>query len=446
MTTTMIAPVTMNASATTAVSQPRLIALEGSPAPAEIGGTYSKIISAAVDNSGDVVFSATLSDSTASSAILLKSGDTTRMLLRSGDKAPDGSTYKKFDELDGSYYKREDGRDGRFLIFRAELESSSVSEGLFLWTPAGVQAIALEDGQSPMGNTYKSFVQPMVISETSIKGVVPLYAFVAIMEDGKKSFIMVPDFAVGRPDDASSQEFLSTGLVLGDKVVEDFVISRLGAEGVSCIAQVRNLNDNTSYKEFIFVGYGYIHHGGPIRQGAKLKPIGKIRRFVTPPSIFFQNGVAILQLKGGTRALVTQDVLLGPVILAKTGDPAPGLIGKTLQGFGSPVSTPDWPVADTPFSARVPTGIVCPVQLGGGQSALWLWTRKVAFPGPDIIETKLLLVGGKTDDGQGPMLQSFSPINITNRGALLLRGTVGEGGQAREGLFVIEGLFDEQPQ
>lgn len=53
MSTTMIAPVTMNTSATTAISQPRLVAMESGPAPAEIGGTYSKIVSAAVDNSGD---------------------------------------------------------------------------------------------------------------------------------------------------------------------------------------------------------------------------------------------------------------------------------------------------------------------------------------------------------------------------------------------------------
>lgn len=73
MTSMMIAPARMNTGVATVVSSPRVVAVESGSAPTEIGGTYSKIISAAVDDSGDVAFSATLSDSSANGAILLKS-------------------------------------------------------------------------------------------------------------------------------------------------------------------------------------------------------------------------------------------------------------------------------------------------------------------------------------------------------------------------------------
>ncbi|HXG63571.1 MAG TPA: hypothetical protein VNO70_00595, partial [Blastocatellia bacterium] len=60
---------------------------------------------------------------------------------------------------------------------------------------------------------------------------------------------------------------------------------------------------------------------------------------------------------------------------------------------------------------------------------------------------RLLLIGGSaTLDGQEITLRSFTPVKLSNAGALLLRGTVGEGEQAREGLFLMDGLFDMQAQ
>src|SRR5689334_12116335 len=188
MTMTMNATARMNTSLATGVNSVRVIAVESGAAPVELGGTYSQIMSAAVDDSGDVAFSASLSDSPASSAILLRSGDDTRVLLRTGDKAPDGSTYKKFDELDRSFYGY-NHVDTALMVFRAELEGGSASEGLFLMKPDGVQAVALAGGKSPRGFTYKSFAQPTLITEFGNQGLAYTLTFIALMEEGNKSII-----------------------------------------------------------------------------------------------------------------------------------------------------------------------------------------------------------------------------------------------------------------
>jgi hypothetical protein len=429
----MIAPATMNASATTAASQPRLIALEGSPGPAEIGGTYSKIISAAVDNSGDVAFSATLSDSSASSAILLKSADTIRVLLRSGDKAPDGSTYKKFDELDRSFYGF-NGVDAALMIFRAELEGGSASEGLFLMKPDRMQVIALAGGKSPRGFTYKSFARPTLIAEHSNRGLEWTLTFIGLMEEGNKSLVNM--FSISQPEE------WTTGDQLGNAVLRDFVISQMGGEAVSAVADMHDLSSDRNYKEVIFIG-GNILSGTNFRTRGRIKGFGRIKQILTPPAINFQVSIASVVFKGGQSAIVAREVLGGAFAIAAAGDPAPGLAGETIQSFGPPVSNAVFPFESS--TQRFPDGIVSVVKLSGGRSALWLWTRKVVFPGPDIIQTKLVWLEGDTTT-EGQVARNFSPIKLSDKGTLLLRGTIGEGISAREGLFVIDGLFDELPQ
>jgi len=212
MTTTMTAPARMKTSVASAAGNLRMVALESGGAPAEIGGTYSKIISAAVDDSSDVAFSATPSGSSASGAILLMSGDTSRVLLRTGDKAPDGSAYTKFDELDRSFYGY-NGVDTAFMIFRAELEGGSASEGLFLMKPDGVQAVALAGGNSPRGFSYKSFSQPTLITEHSVRGLEWTLTFIALMEEGNKSVVTMSSIF--------SPEELTTGDKLGENEVKD---------------------------------------------------------------------------------------------------------------------------------------------------------------------------------------------------------------------------------
>jgi hypothetical protein len=429
----MIAPATMNASATTAASQPRLIALEGSPGPAEIGGTYSKIISAAVDNSGDVAFSATLSDSSASSAILLKSAETTRVLLRSSDKAPDGSTYKKFDELDRSFYAFNNA-NFPVLVFRAELEGGSASEGLFLMEPSGVKAVAIAGGKSPRQFTYKSFAQPTIVAERGDRGGGYFLAFIAMLEDGGKSIVTSSD--VLHPIE------LTTGDVLGTFEVRDFVISQMGGEALSAIADMRDLSNGNGFKDVILVA-GNILSGTNFRTRGRIKGFGRIKQILTPPAINFQVSIASVVFKGGQSAIVAREVLGGAFAIAAAGDPAPGLAGETIQSFGPPVSNAVFPFESS--TQRFPDGIVSVVKLSGGRSALWLWTRKVVFPGRDIIQTKLVWLEGDTTT-EGQVARNFSPIKLSDKGTLLLRGTIGEGISAREGLFVIDGLFDELPQ
>ncbi|MEW6126878.1 MAG: hypothetical protein AB1757_07545 [Acidobacteriota bacterium] len=430
MTTAIIAPATRNASATTAANNAHLIALESDPAPAEVGGTYSKIISAAVDNSGDVAFSAMLSDSSASSAILLKSGDTVQVLLRSGDQAPDGSTYKKFDEIDRSFYGFHNA-DFALLLFRAELEGQSASEGLFLLKPDGIQVIALAGGKSPRGFTYKSFAQPTLIAERGDRGGGYFLTFLALMEEGSKSIVVTSD--------AVSPIEVTTGDVLGNAEVKDFVISQSGGEAVCAVADMHDLTNGKNYKDVILIA-GNIISGSNFRTKGKIEGFPRIKQILTPPAITFQVSIASVVLKGGISAIAVRNVLGGASVIAAAGDAAPGLPGETMQSFSPPVSNAVFPFADS--TQRYPSGIVSIVKLSGSRSALWLWTRKVTIGKPDVFETELVLVeGDATTDGQ--VVRDFSPLKLSDTGSLLLRGTVGEGSAAHEGLFVIDGLFDE---
>jgi hypothetical protein len=431
MTTTMIAPARMNTSIATA-GIVRIVAVESGGAPPEIGGTYSKIVSSAVDDSSDVAFSATLSDSSASSAILLKSGDTTRVLLRTGDKAPDGSRYQKFDELDRSFYGY-NGVDTAFMIFRAALEGGPAPEGLFLMKPDGVQAVALAGERSPRGFSYKSFSQPTLITEHSDRGMEWTLTFIALMEEGNKSVITMSSIF--------SPEELTTGDKLGENVVKDFVISQMGAEAVCAVADLSDA-DGGDFKEVIFVG-GNILSGTNFRTRGRIDGFGKIKQVLTPPAITFQVSIASVVFKGGLKAIAARDVLGGAFVIAGVGDPAPGLASESIQGFGPPVSNGVFPF---PFGApRPPSGIVSVVRLSGGRSAMWLWIRRVPVLGPDKIETKLALVeGDTTTDGQ--VVHNFSPVKLTDKGTLLLRASVDQGGATHDGLFAIEGLFDEQAQ
>jgi hypothetical protein len=432
MTTSTFAPARMSTSAITAAGSLRSVAIESGAAPAELGGTYSKIVSAAVDDASDVAFSATLSDSSASSAILLKSADTTRVLLRAGDKAPDGSTYKKFDELDRSFYGY-NGVDTAFMIFRAELEGGSASEGLFLMKPDEVQAVALAGEKSPRGFSYKSFSQPTLITEHSDRGLEWTLTFIGLMEEGNKSVITKSSIF--------SPEELTTGDKLGENEVKDFVISQMGAEAVCAVADLSDASGG-DFKEVIFVG-GNILSGTNFRTRGRIDGFGKIKQILTRPAMTFQVSIASVVFKGGLKAIAARDVLGGAFVIAGAGDTAPGLPNETIQGFDSPVSNGVFPF---PFGApRPPSGIVSAVKLSGGRSALWLWIRRVPALGPDIIETKLALIEGDTAP-DGLVVHSFSPVKLSDKGTLLFSGTSGEGSTAHGGLFVLEGLFDGQTQ
>jgi len=215
----------------------------------------------------------------------------------------------------------------------------------------------------------------------------------------------------------------------------------MGAEAVCAVADLSDASGG-DFKEVIFVG-GNTLSGTNFRTRGRIDGFCKIKQILTPPAMTFQVSIASVVFKGGLKAIAARDVLGGAFVIAGVGDPAPGLPSETIQSFGPPVSNGVFPFPSG--APRPPSGIVSVVKLSGGRSALWLWTRKVAFPGPDIFQTRLALVeGDMTTDGQ--VVHNFSPVKLSDKGTLLLRGTVGEGSAAREGLFIIDGLFDEQSQ
>lgn len=432
MTTTIRAPITANPSVIIAAGGLRQVALESDQAPGEIGGAYSKIDSAAVDDAGDVIFIARLSNSVVSSAILLKSGDATRVLIRAGDQAPQGGRYKKFLELDRSFYGY-NGVNIAFSIFRAELESGSAREGIFLVSPDAVQTIALAGRRSPRGFTYKSFSQPTIVTEKGNQGVGAFVSFVAMMEEGKKSIIMKPSLS-------GLEEILTTGDKLGTKEVNDFIISQAGAEAVSSVADICDTDSGKCFKEVILVALGNIISGSNLKSKGHVESFGRIKRILTPPAIGFQVSVASVTFKSGLNALAARDVLAEAQVFAKAGDPAPGLPNETIQSFDSPISNTQFPYpADV---QKPPFGIVSTIRLSGGRSALWLWLLK--FQDPHIPDTKLLLIeGDNPSGGQDSGLHGFIPIKLTNRGTVLLRATAGEGSKAHDGLFVVDGVFEQ---
>ncbi|MGH9826943.1 MAG: DUF7453 family protein, partial [Blastocatellia bacterium] len=187
-----------------------------------------------VSDSGDVAFSADLSGSAFTSAILLDSGGLARTLLRSGDSAPSGGSFKRFDELDLA--------NGDFLLFRAELQGSAASEGLFLLTPQGVQTVQVAgdktNGSHP-GLTYKSFASPNIVTfhngPTSVFSV--NLAFTASVNERNMKALVWQDAGSAAP---------FTTLVTGDPifltrqgdVLDDFSLFRLARLGVSLILQV----------------------------------------------------------------------------------------------------------------------------------------------------------------------------------------------------------------
>jgi hypothetical protein len=431
MTTLMTIPTTENSFAmasfaTRSASGLSVVALESDAAPCELGGTYSKIYASAVNDSGDVAFSVSLSESATSSAILLKSGDITRVVLRSSEDAPGAGKYKRFADLDLTLLRTERFEDD-VLLFRAELEGGSAAEGIFLRTPEGVEAVALAGGKSPRGNTYKSFSQ---LTIDSLTGSAFRLAFIAMMEDGKKSIIIKQSFGTTTP-----VEILSTGDLLGKEIVEDLVISRIGLS-LSCVAKMRKPSKKR-ITEVIVVDSGFILHGGSLREGVRVPSLGKLKRILVPPAVNFQDGFVAVQFKGGASGLAQRTVFGDSQIFAKTGDPAPGLLGETIQSFAPPVSNSLAPNAPG-FSDRF--GIVSTVELSGGLVALWVgfFTNKAPLEG----EATLMLVGGNiSSDGQNYFLRLFSPVKLNNHGVLLLRGTIVNGEASREGIFLIDGLF-----
>ena len=410
-----------------------VIALEGDQAPAQIGGTYSTIESSSIAPSGEVAFSAVLSGSMASSALLLTSGNTTRAILRAGDATPAGGSFSAFHELDIA--------DSDFLLFRADLAGIPSAEGVFLWTAQGVQTVQLAgdktNGFAHPGLTYRSFSQLTINSflNTTTGTFSPAFAFVADLEEDQKQAVVWKDYA----------EPVLTVLVSGDSIVpkeimDRFVIARLARFGLTFVADCHRAHGNHEFRRPIVFPVGSAIVFTPsFVEGAHLPPLGKLRQLDDPPSVTTQSQVYLkAELSRNGRAvsgILVNEVLLPIEVLVRTGDAAPGLQDQTIVELGPPVSNPGEISGPIP-----PHGVVTAIQLSDGRQALWVAILQNVLTG-FTESTSLALIGGSTGKPGQPTLTSFNPVKLTNSGALLLRGTAGDGSSTRAGVFVLSGLF-----
>jgi hypothetical protein len=410
-----------------------VIALEGDQAPPELGGTYSTIESSSIAPSGEVAFSALLSGSMASSAILITSGNTTRAILRSGDTTPAGGSFSAFHELDIA--------GGDFLLFRADLTGIPPAEGVFLWTPQGVQTIQLAgdktNGVAHPGLTYQSFSQLTINSffNTTTGTFSPAFAFVADLVEDQKQAVVWKEYG-----ENAVSVLVSGDSIVPKEIIDRFVIARLARVGLAFVADCHRGHGSREFKRPIVFAVGSsIVFNSSFVEGEHLPPIGKVRQIDVPPSVTTQTRIYVnaeFSRKGrAVTAILVNEVLLPIAALVRTGDPAPGLQDQTIVELGLPVSNPG-EIAD-PIP---PQGVVTTVRLSDGRRALWVAIVTNVLTG-FTESTSLALVGGSTGEPGQPALNSFSPVKLGNNGTLLLRGAVGEDASARAGVFVLRGLF-----
>jgi hypothetical protein len=292
--------------------------------------------------------------------------------------------------------------------------------------PGGVRTVALAGDTSPDGHTYQSFEQLTLMSGVVDSRPFANLAIMAIMADGRKSIILDPSAKSQMP-----AEVLAVGDQLDTAVVEDVAMSPLG---LALCCNVRMRRAKRRYNEAILVHDRLIMHGNVLREGRRLSGLGQIRRILAPPAMNFQTGFVAVELADGRSGLATLESRGDTQIFATSGDPAPGIPGQRLMRFGPPVSNSGVPLIG-------PFGVVSAVELGDGRAALWVggFGQKIPFAGEAIVP---LVEGDSPDDRPNMIVRAFKPLKLTNGGALLLRATLEEGGASREGLLLLDGLFD----
>jgi hypothetical protein len=388
---------------------PSLLVQEGDAASPEVGGRFSRIACASLNDEGEVAFSADLSGAAVPGALFLRSRSSKnknamRALLRAGDPAPGGGRYTGFSDLDLASF-RTDRRREVMLSFRAELEGGPSPEGLFLWTRDGVRVIALAGTEAARGGIFRSFARPTLIVVQARSGAGYILAYEATFQSGARSVVVHPSYA--EPLDT-----LTTGDLLGEQEVLDFSMSRM-AGCLSCVVQLRGKDGETA-REVTFVKHGMTVHGGSLREGAQFPALGTVRTIAGPPAVSLQTAFAAVAFADGANALVTADVLGGAQVFARSGDVSPGLADDPIDSFGPPISNAAFPLS-------CPPGLVAPVRLRSGRSALW----SAVFSGVMPLQGEQRLLSLEGGDAV--------PVKLTNHGTLLLR----QGGLWR----VIEGLF-----
>jgi len=416
------------------------IAVEGDPAPAEVGGTFAKVESCSLGESGEVAFTAELSGSSVTSALFLNSGGTNRVILRSGDGTPAGGTFTGFHEVDAA--------DGDFILFRATLGGITPAEGVFLWySQTGVQTIQLAGDQTNNrypGMTYKSFSQLSVMAEDSTSQFGVNYAFVATLNEGGEVIVwnQLNSKSPGLDEEITGQD--SFEAESPREVVDHFVISRLGNLGLIFVAQYHRRHGN---KEFDrpFYSQSTLRDDPTLTEGLKTS-LGKLQQMDVPVAVDYDAQIffsaALVKNGQSSRAILTESIQgFSPFPLAAllvTGDEAPGHRDQTIVDIGPPVANP----VRNPPRIRLPSALASEVQLSDGEKAIWVAILTPGTNGAEFtINARLELLGGATGDPIHQLLTSMRPVKLTDTGKLLISGSVGDGGSARNGLFLLDGLF-----
>ena len=406
-----------DAGRTIAVGALRAVAGAGDAAPAELGGTYQRLLAAAVDDSGAVAFGARLES--AASAIVLLAGGSPRVIVRSGDEAPGGGRYRSFGALDLG--------DGELLAFAAQLDGCPRPSGVFLWTGHdGVRALARAGDPAPAGGAYASFGQLSLTSWTAGDGPRFLLGLVARLADGRKAVVI-------QPSHGPALQRLTSGAALGEEVLDDVVASPVGTGGMCCVATTRGRRGRI--RGGLIVTDSLVLSTGLLREGSRMPGLGRVERLLAPPAISTQLGLLTVELDGGRGALCTMPPLVGdPEVLVRTGDALPGLPGERIRRLGPPVANAGEPGGRT-------FGVASVARLRGGRGALWLGVFRAQVPlrGEAIVP---LLCDDRSDDRDGLPVRSFTPLKLSNSGILLLRGLLGQRGRLRERLLLLDGLFD----
>jgi hypothetical protein len=416
-----------------AVSEPVVQVVEQSAAPGSIGGVYSSLNEASIDDSGFLLFSATLSGSSASSGVFLSAGGVTQVVAAQGQQAPGGGTFSVFHELDISSISLQ-GSLTVFAIFRAELQSATASEGVFLWDNGSLQAIVLAGGTSPRGKTYQSFSQSTVAAISGLTGAVYRAAFVALMSDGVKSILEYSNSGAAPSEPVSTVDILprGTGLQRVDQPT-DFFISRAGP-GLGCVAQLVRGKHKKSFKQVMLVeanaGIGWSRF--PFEEGRTVDSLGKLETIGTPPTVNGFTVFILLTLNSGATGLGRSDLGFVPKVFAKSGQPVPGLPGQKIQSFGAPVANPS-------LLKAFPHGVASVIQLQDGRKAVW-FTRLVVKP--LVASPELVLTDGDSVAGQVGTVSAFTAVKLTDTGTLLVQGSVTNGGQTNRALITVNGLFN----
>lgn len=394
-----------------------IVARDGDPAPADIGGVLSHVVSCSVSESGAVAYCAVVDDSSVSSVLVFGDGNVTRTLLRSGDLAPDGGVFSSFEQVDVAQlaptgtHAAED-----LLLFSAKLENGSSPEGIFLYRNGQAEPIAFVGGASPRGRIWSGFasISLTCISVTTPDDLEPVYqiTYVGFTVDGHTSLVIWPSY------DPMPGEVLSTGdwIKTRDAIVEGFTASPSGLS-VACVAHIRRQSTGRRNHKVIIADYGGLVVGNALHDGTKVPGLGRVLEIEEPPAVLGQAAVVATSFSRGGSALLLRDVGGAATAFVKSGDQASGLPkGETLQTFASPVAT------------RFPAGsmtVVSDVTTSGGLRALLVQVFSGQVPPIETDRTATLLDGAAVVNGESVSLTSFTPVKLTSSGSVLIKATIG---------------------